>query len=382
VHHAAHLTALLSLAACGGIAVLEDLEGRGAGSGSGGGYVGVGASTGIAPSANVASVASASGSGGDPGDATAVSSGQGGSSGGGGSPPDPPEITDVFDPAEVYLVGSLIEGECDFGAIAHWSTPNVAVTGLDCDFDGATAQVRPTDGRIVYKRLFEFAVRSLTCDACPYEGEYPTNPSDNDPTSSLAPCEAPGEGAPGFVVSPEGDVFHTCGLSGPWYDEGGNLASFGDPDAWGFKALGFGGLTFTINGLEEWRTGAEVISWPPETDYGTVIAIRAVPPPSAFLLATQSDWEDHPDDAELWTIDLVVGPTRIGAYPPLPAEVEHVQHWTSAIDGGGVLFQLAYASDQRDVIVRREVGGTSEIVYDEADDPLVKAHASFLVTGP
>jgi len=34
------------------------------------------------------------------------------------------------------------------------------------------------------------------------------------------------------------------------------------------------------------------------------------------------------------------------------------------------------------VIVRRDLAGTSEVVYDEANDPLVKLHISYLITGP
>jgi hypothetical protein len=35
-----------------------------------------------------------------------------------------------------------------------------------------------------------------------------------------------------------------------------------------------------------------------------------------------------------------------------------------------------------DVIVRQEVGGTSDVVYSEATNPVVKIHVSTLITGP
>jgi hypothetical protein len=35
-----------------------------------------------------------------------------------------------------------------------------------------------------------------------------------------------------------------------------------------------------------------------------------------------------------------------------------------------------------DAIVRREIGGVSEVVYTEANDPHVKIHISGLLTGP
>jgi hypothetical protein len=49
----------------------------------------------------------------------------------------------------------------------------------------------------------------------------------------------------------------------------------------------------------------------------------------------------------------------------------------------GVLFEMG---DDRatvdDVIVRREIGGATEVVYTEADLPNVKIHISAFVSGP
>src|SRR6187399_2052233 len=38
-----------------------------------------------------------------------------------------------LDANEVYMVGTLQEGLCGREAVAHWSQPNVALVGFDCD---------------------------------------------------------------------------------------------------------------------------------------------------------------------------------------------------------------------------------------------------------
>jgi hypothetical protein len=90
---------------------------------------------------------------------------------------------DIFDPSEVYLSGTLAEGTCELDAVAHWSCPNVAAVGFDCNFDGnavtMSAYVRPTDGRIVYANMFEDVIREFHCDGCPHHNglrPYPARP--------------------------------------------------------------------------------------------------------------------------------------------------------------------------------------------------------------
>lgn len=55
----------------------------------------------------------------------------------------------------------------------------------------------------------------------------------------------------------------------------------------------------------------------------------------------------------------------------------------SALERGGALLQIgAHNLAAEDVIVRRTLAGESTIVCDEANDPFVKVHISYLVTGP
>ena len=65
-------------------------------------------------------------------------------------------------------------------------------------------------------------------------------------------------------------------------------------------------------------------------------------------------------------------------YPKLPADVTGGYH--HVLSGDDELYQFA-SRDGRDVVVRRTLGGASEVVYDEGDH-LVKIHISDLVTGP
>jgi hypothetical protein len=86
---------------------------------------------------------------------------------------------------------------------------------------------------------------------------------------------------------------------------------------------------------------------------------------------------------ELWEIAADGAATLRGAFPSLPAGATGVQGYSSKLDGCGALVQIGYGvATFEDVIVRREVGGASELVYTETSNPLVKIHISGLVTGP
>lgn len=66
------------------------------------------------------------------------------------APPPPPDLSlQVFDPEQVYLVGTLSEGACYRDAIAPILDPDRASIGFDCDWFSATAMIRPSDGRVL-----------------------------------------------------------------------------------------------------------------------------------------------------------------------------------------------------------------------------------------
>lgn len=58
-------------------------------------------------------------------------------------------------------------------------------------------------------------------------------------------------------------------------------------------------------------------------------------------------------------------------------------HQHHALEAMGALLQFGEGPMVfQDVIVRREIGESSVMVYDEANGPLVQSHISVLVTGP
>jgi hypothetical protein len=74
--------------------------------------------------------------------------------------------------------------------------------------------------------------------------------------------------------------------------------------------------------------------------------------------------------------------TLLGTYPTPPPNAQPTFAARLAADGS--LFEIATNLSElsNDLIIRRTLGGESDIVYDESDNPLVKLHISALVTGP
>jgi hypothetical protein len=75
--------------------------------------------------------------------------------------------SDILNPGDVYLDGTLTEGACYRDALTHWSDPNSACTGFGCYFDGRGAVIRPSDGRMLYMNTFENVIREFHADSCP-----------------------------------------------------------------------------------------------------------------------------------------------------------------------------------------------------------------------
>ncbi|MGK4002104.1 hypothetical protein WMF31_05735 [Sorangium sp. So ce1036] len=334
------------------------------------------------------------GNGGDSG-GSGGSGGNGGSgsgSGGGGAPDCTGAavevVGDVFDPAQVYLVGTLDEAaRCGRDAVAHWSSPGSAVVGFDCLFDERSARIRPTDGRLLYSNVFEGMLREFHCDGCLHTGgAYPLVPLANDPVSPTPPCTpASLTSLGGFLVSPAGIVLHGCRSGGTldattWYDQSGAVV-YADPDN-PLRHLGHGDLALAERSVVHLATSVSLplVGLPDDRPIHTVRAT----PPDRFLLVLEAERStDDGSSQELWEVDGGGKATRLGAFPPLPAAAEQVSAHTSKLDACGALLQFGGgAGGGEDVIVRRELGGSSEVVYTEAADPMVKIRVSSLLTGP
>jgi hypothetical protein len=322
--------------------------------------------------------------------------------------------SDVLNPGDVYLNGTLKDGACYVDALTHWSDPNSACTGFDCYFDPLTAVIRPTDGRMLYMNTFEYLIREFHAESCPMArgGAYPSAPLANDtiiPTpmcpdatggalAGVAMPDAGITGVAGFVVSPEGDVYYHCfkvgGEGAVWYDLAGN-AVYDESNGYPLYKIARGrmalvrsqalqnfklanlttGVLTDIGAPPPWTHDAGAFS-PPT---GFIMAIRALDPAGFWVAVgfTSSDpelWEIHPDGTS----------TKIGSYPPVPTgQGVYSSTGQAALDGCGALLQVSIdLRASQNTIVRRQVQGSSLVVYDEATMPLVRIFGSYLVTGP
>lgn len=305
---------------------------------------------------------------------TAVSSASSSSSssgaGGGGD-------ADILDPNEVYLSGTMQEGACDKNALAHWSTPDQAIVGFDCYFEGGT--IRPTDGRLIYKNTFENDVREFHCDgACLFNGTYPATPLANDPELALLP--ACGNTLTVYLVAPDGTVLHRCpSAQGEWYDEAGNVV-WADPYHF-LQHLGYDGLAMTDDDkiVDLATSSSTPLTGLPRM--ATIHGMRALPTGGFWLLVQANE---ELGGYALWQAGADGVATVVGTFPSVPTGITvFTAGAPPQLDASGAVFDIGTrTATGEDVIVRRDLSGTSALVYDEATDPLVKVHISTLVTGP
>ena len=295
---------------------------------------------------------------------------------GDGEGPDPTQ-DDIFDPAEVYIVGSTIEALCSRHAIIHWSTPSDAALGFDCDFYPHKVGIRPHNGRMLYASGdgAEFELREFYCDFCPYSGgvssDYPSDTPANDPIVPTPACGANEPKALEFLIEPgSGDYLYRCGAG--WYDGAGELHY--DHEYGELRHLGYGSLALTQEAVVDLSEDSAALLDGLVSDWDA-FDIRAEPD-RGFLLARGTM-----NAPELWRVTVDAKAIEVGTYPPAPAEIQ--LNYGYALDPQGVLFQRGRRPETgEDVLLRRELGGATEIVYDEGDDPIIKWHGSFLLTGP
>lgn len=281
---------------------------------------------------------------------------------------------DVLEPTDIYIAGTLSEGACYRDALANLFTPNVASLGFDCYFSQSTAMVRPTDGRLLYTNIFEDVLREYHCDVCTFTGAgaYPANVLAND---TVVPTPCPGTSdLTGFLVSVDGEVLHRCSTtSAVWRDSSG-AAVHTNLNNDSLLALGTAGLAFSATRIVDWKTMTQtmIVGLPPSPD---ILAVRWAAPDAFFVaIAGASD--------ELWRVSTSGVATRVGAYGALPPNT--ARSFGARLDGSGRLFHEGRDTTQTftDIVVQREVGAPSVVVYTETTNPLVKLHISSLVTGP
>jgi hypothetical protein len=89
------------------------------------------------------------------------------------------------------------------------------------------------------------------------------------------------------------------------------------------------------------------------------------------------------DPLELWDVAADGTATKLGLYPPMPPNTSPGQGLSTKLAPDDSLFQTGSMTGSGfvDIIMRRKITGESTIVYTEADNPNVKIHISYLVTG-
>lgn len=280
----------------------------------------------------------------------------------------------LLDPAEVYLVGTLSEGSCGRDALAHPSRPDVAVVGFDCYFDSRSARI--TDARVlVYENTFEDVVREFECDGCPAwtpPDPYPAVPLANDPIVRTRPCIR----VQTFLVSPGSELLYRC-EDFAWYRDESTPVALPDrtyPVRYGRAGsvlLDAGYRTLEVFDLGA-GTGIRVTT--PDCERRAVRALE----PSGFGIVFSCGSSDA-SWLELWTVGDDGDLALVGRYPPPPGGY---RDGAEALAADGALLHITRGPDFDDAVVRRTIGGVSEVVYSESTLPPVRLHISGLVTGP
>lgn len=303
-----------------------------------------------------------------------------------------PDVTPAtFDPERVYLLGTFAEGSCGRDALEDFDPRTRAVAGFSCS--ASVPLLRP-DGSMVYRlsdlgadHLRRFVPDRWTIDR-DERLEYPDIPELNDPRIDTPECAS----VEGFAVLPDdGTVVYRCrdcapGVSceGRWYREGGS--DFALPEDTTVFWLGYGGYAL-VGGpragyqLSLAHDGALVADVVTElSDFGEfhpyVLDVRASD--AGFLVLTIEG-----ERLTLFEVDETAAVTLVGAYPLVPDDLDDARNCLVAGDRALYCQARRRTVSGEDLVLRFELGASApEIVHDEADEPLVRQHISYLVTGP
>lgn len=286
---------------------------------------------------------------------------------------------EIFDPKEVYLFGTLSEGACYRDAVANPLTPDQGSVGFDCNADDRSARIRPTDGRLLYMNSSENVIREFHCDrGCSASTEeYPEDPLRNDPILPAAGCTS--DQVRSFDFSPDGTLYHVCYQETVWRTEAGDIVLDTRQALLAFHDGGVALTMDTLSGLSLYNLNDPeqpplTIANPEGRDF---LAARATS--GGFWLAYSST--NLNDTPARFMLTLEGSLTQLDTYG-LPPEGFYA-NGAGVLDASGRFWQEGSGPETfQDVILRREPAAElAEVVYDEANDPLVKIHISSLFTG-
>jgi hypothetical protein len=288
----------------------------------------------------------------------------------------------TFDPNAVYLLGHT-EIVAD-----HEITMNVITREeLSVGFNGVLGldaiTIRPSDGRLLYVRINDWTVRvfepeSLGPPLYPNgPPSYPANAHLNDPILPTPNCPSVNN----FRLRPNNTYVYSCTDSriDDVYDESGAVV-FTWPDTIDLIAIADDNTAL----FEHTRLSVR-------TSTGTVIRLDALP--GVFIRHTQRlaadgrsflvvmSPQNYPFEPELWRIEFDGTYSLVGDYGVRAEDRTGV--YSGRLDANLDLYTIEFTDIiSEDVIVRRRLNGTPEIIYTDVNDPLVKIHISYLFSGP
>jgi hypothetical protein len=261
---------------------------------------------------------------------------------------------------EVALYGTLGSG---YLALAAVSSPNSYVVGFNHLWSSLAFQ----GSSLLYlneSRLYQFVEDGAFTQRL-QDITYPDAPEGNDILIDTPQCGD--TNLVSFIITSSGRLVYGCstGKTTTYYD--GNDAVLASDDV-ALLAVGAKNL-----GLAASSAGLVTVSLASPTDLHPVTDV--VLPPLAYRANKDGFYvAESGATIKLFQVSADGSSQDLGTYPPEPDGIYPYQSQQDvALTKDGTLYEIGNRmSNDLMVILRRTIGGKSEIVYDEADDPHVE----------
>lgn len=273
----------------------------------------------------------------------------------------------TFDPARVYLQGTLVPGRSGRDVICDLETPHSFSGGFP---DYARGGFIRTDGVYVYREadttLHAFVPESVRWDAEEERWIYPADPGRNDPVVPH-PCPR----LAGDIVAQPGTsrVVYRCSAE-EWREQSGEPFLTCGGRGRNVLALGYDGSQLCLSLMVDATGAVHPISADESFWMG-----RARSEGGFWALRLRGGMP-----SQRWTIEPD-GSARMDTEYSLPPEGYNVSLTRAVFDGEGRLYVSAHLFGGPDVVLRYDGPQVPVEVYNDRDVPC-QAHISYLVTGP
>lgn len=298
----------------------------------------------------------------------------------GGAPSKVPVVPDIteFDPEQIYIFGTVAEGSGRY-AICLVENPNLYLVGFSDVPDDNKLEI--LNGQMLYKNIGVSGIRAFGSDLqSSLKGvdlKYPEDAQRNDSLVVTPPCLAEDDGPINFFTSPDNRFIYEC-PDKIWYEDGEVV--YDPQDSFDeITAMGYDGWTLVDGispGIMNLSDGQRLTV--DGLDVSTNIVAQRATKDGFHIVVTSKTGDDTP---ELWNISTAAIAERLGIYP-LPPEGRNPHSW-GELTTDDALYEIGSGPETfQDIIVRRTLDGSSEVVYDEITEPHVMLHGSAIFTGP